>query len=37
MMALLGQSMPVYWLGTEFSAGDLVFRGPYGAEFGIYF
>src|SRR3990170_2082855 len=24
----------VYWLGREFTAGDLVFRGPYGAEFG---
>ena len=26
--------LPVYWLGREFTAGDLVFRGPYGAEFG---
>jgi len=26
--------LPVYWLGTEFTAGGLVFRGPYGAEFG---
>jgi hypothetical protein len=24
----------VYWLGPEFAAGGLVFRGPYGAEFG---
>jgi hypothetical protein len=28
------QGVPVYWLGQEFTAGDLVFRGPYGAEFG---
>jgi len=26
--------LPVYWLGTEFPADGLVFRGPYGAEFG---
>lgn len=26
--------LPVYWLGTEFTAGDLVFKGPYGAELG---
>jgi len=26
--------LPVYWLGTEFTVDDLVFRGPYGADFG---
>ena len=26
--------LPVYWLGTEFTVDGLVFRGPYGAEFG---
>ena len=26
--------LPVYWLGTEFTIDGLVFRGPYGAEFG---
>ena len=26
--------LPVYWLGHEFSAADLVFRGPYASEFG---
>jgi hypothetical protein len=26
--------VPVYWLGREFTAGGLVFRGPYTAEFG---
>jgi len=26
--------LPVYWLGTEFAVDNLVFRGPYGAEFG---
>jgi len=26
--------LPVYWLGREFTAGDLTFRGPYGGDFG---
>ncbi len=26
--------LPVYWLGEEFAVDDLVFRGPYGVEFG---
>jgi len=26
--------VPVYWLGREFTVDGLVFRGPYGAEFG---
>ena len=26
--------LPVYWLGTEFTADGSVFRGPYVAEFG---
>src|SRR4030042_6878605 len=28
------QGVPVYWLGREFTIDGLVFRGPYGAEFG---
>lgn len=26
--------LPVYWLGTEFTVDGLVFRGPYGFEYG---
>jgi len=26
--------LPVYWLGSDFTVDGLVFRGPYGAEFG---
>lgn len=32
--AMQEMGLPVYWLGTEFSAGDLTFRGPSGVEFG---
>jgi len=32
--AMQEMGLPVYWLGTEFSVGDLVFRGPSGVEFG---
>ena len=32
--AMQEMGLPVYWLGTEFSVGDLVFRGPSGVAFG---
>ena len=32
--AMQATGLPVYWLGTEFTVEGLVFRGPYGAEFG---
>jgi hypothetical protein len=32
--AMQEMGLPVYWLGREFTAGDLTFRGPYGGDFG---
>jgi len=32
--AMQDVGLPVYWLGREFNAAGLAFRGPYGAEFG---
>ena len=29
-----GMGLPVYWLGREFTAGGLTYRGPYAPEFG---
>jgi len=32
--AMQAMGLPVYWLGTDFTVEGLVFRGPFGAEFG---
>ncbi len=32
--AVQAMGLQVYWLGTEFTVEDVVFRGPYGFEFG---
>jgi hypothetical protein len=29
-----GMGLPVYWLGREFTAGGVTYRGPYAPEFG---
>ena len=32
--AMEEMGLPVYWLGRQFTAGGLIFQGPYAAEFG---
>ena len=32
--AMQQMGLPTIWLGREFTAGDLTFRGPFGSDFG---